>query len=84
MLPGMIYLDNNATTQPSLRVSEATLRYLNECYFNASASSAAFTGADLPRRSAAAAVCKLLNAEEFPPEGVPWARIALEVEQFFE
>jgi cysteine desulfurase len=64
MLLGMIYLDNNATTQPSLRVSAATLRYLNECYFNASASSVAFTGADLPRRSAAAAICKLLNAEE--------------------
>lgn len=60
----MIYLDNNATTQPSSPVSKATLRYLSQCYFNASASSAAFTGADVPRRSAAAAMKKLLNAEE--------------------
>jgi cysteine desulfurase len=60
----MIYLDNNATTQPSAQVARATLRYLSECYFNASASSATLTGADIPRRSAAAAMSKLLNAEE--------------------
>jgi cysteine desulfurase len=60
----MIYLDNNATTQPTARVVEAMLPYLTECYFNASASTAAFTGADKPRRDAAAAMAKLLNAEE--------------------
>jgi cysteine desulfurase len=60
----MIYLDNNATTQPTTRVVEAMLPYLTECYFNASASSAAFTGADKPRSQAAAAMAKLLNAEE--------------------
>jgi cysteine desulfurase len=60
----MIYLDNNATTQPSPRVVEAMLPYLSECYFNASASTAAFTGADAPRRAAAAAITNLLNAEE--------------------
>ena len=60
----MIYLDNNATTQPTEKVVEAMLRYLTECYFNASASTAAFTGADRPRREAAAAMAKLLKAEE--------------------
>lgn len=60
----MIYLDNNATTQPTAGVVEAVLRYLSECYFNASASSAPFTGADKPRREAAVAMAKLLNAEE--------------------
>ena len=60
----MIYLDNNATTQPTARVVEAILPYLTECYFNASASTAAFTGADKPRSQAAAAMAKLLNAEE--------------------
>src|SRR4051794_32109698 len=59
----MIYLDNNATTQPSARVVDAILPYLTECYFNASASTAAFTGADKPQRDAAAAMAKLLNAE---------------------
>lgn len=60
----MIYLDNNATTKPSPRVIEAMLPYLSECYFNASASTAAFTGADKPRREAAIAMSKLMNAEE--------------------
>lgn len=60
----MIYLDNNATTQPTARVLEAMLPYLTECYFNASASTASFTGADKPRREAATAMAKLLNAEE--------------------
>lgn len=59
----MIYLDNNATTQPTTRVVEAMLPYLTECYFNASASTAAFTGADKPRCEAAVAMAKLLNAE---------------------
>jgi cysteine desulfurase len=40
------------------------LPYLNDCYFNPSSSTAAFTGAEAPRRSAAAAITKLLNAEE--------------------
>lgn len=60
----MIYLDNNATTQPTTRVVEAMLPYLTECYFNASASTAAFTGAYKPRLEAATALAKLLNAEE--------------------
>ena len=60
----MIYLDNNATTQPTARVVEAMLPYLTECYFNASASSVAFTRADKPRGEAAAAMARLLNAEE--------------------
>jgi len=60
----MIYLDNNATTQPSPRVVEAMLPYLTECYFNASATTASITGADRPRRDAAAALAALLNAEE--------------------
>jgi cysteine desulfurase len=60
----MIYLDNNATTQPTTRVVEAMLPFLTECYFNASASTAAFTGADKPRCEAAAAMFRLLNAEE--------------------
>ena len=60
----MVYLDNNATTQPTARVVEAMLPYLTECYYNASASTAAFTGADKPRSQAAATMAKLLNAEE--------------------
>lgn len=60
----MIYLDNNATTQPTARVVESMLPYLTACYFNASASTAVFTGADKPRSDAAAAMAKLLNAEE--------------------
>lgn len=60
----MIYLDNNATTQPTTLVIEAMLPYLTECYFNASASTAAFTGADKPRSQAAAAMAMLLNAED--------------------
>lgn len=60
----MIYLDNNATTQPTARVVEAMLPYLTECYFNASGSTAAVTGADKPRTLAASAMAKLLNAEE--------------------
>lgn len=60
----MIYLDNNATTQPSARVVGAMLPYLTNCFFNPSASTAAFTGADKPQQDAAQAVAKLLNAEE--------------------
>jgi cysteine desulfurase len=60
----MIYLDNNATTQPAASVVDAMLPYLTACYFNASTSTAAFTGADRPRREAAAAMAKLLNAED--------------------
>lgn len=60
----MIYLDNNATTQPTPRVVEAMLPYLTACYYNASAATSAFTGADKPRRDAAAAMAKMLNAEE--------------------
>jgi cysteine desulfurase len=60
----MIYLDNNATTQPATSVVAAMLPYFTEGYFNASASTAALTGVDKPRREAAAALAKLLNAEE--------------------
>jgi cysteine desulfurase len=60
----MIYLDNNATTKPIQAVVEAMRTYLEECYFNASSSTAAFTGADRPREEAAAAMAALLNAEE--------------------
>lgn len=60
----MIYLDNNATTQPTAGVIEAMLPYLTECYFNASASTAAFTGAARPQLEAGAAMARLLNAEE--------------------
>lgn len=60
----MIYLDNNATTQPSLRVVEAMLPYLRDCYFNPSATTAAYTGADKARQCAAAAMAQLLNAED--------------------
>ena len=60
----MIYLDNNATTEVSAKAVEAMLPYFRECYFNASASSAAFTGADKPRCEAASAMAGLLNAEE--------------------
>jgi cysteine desulfurase len=58
----LIYLDNNATTQPSKTVIDAVLPYLRECYFNAS--SAPFTGADKPRANAATALAHLLNAED--------------------
>jgi cysteine desulfurase len=60
----MIYLDNNATTKPTPRVVEAMMPYLQECYFNASASIAVFSGADKPRRDAAIGMSELLNAEE--------------------
>ena len=60
----MIYLDNNATTQPSSRVVEAMLPYLRDCYFNPSATTAAYTGADKARQCAAAAMSQLLNAED--------------------
>lgn len=60
----MIYLDNNSTTQPSRMAVEAMLPYLTDRYFNASASTAAFTGADKPEREAANALAKLLKAEE--------------------
>ena len=39
-------------------------RYLEDCYFNASAVTAALTGADRPRRDAASAMARLLKAEE--------------------
>jgi cysteine desulfurase len=58
----LIYLDNNATTQPSKTVIDSVLPYLHECYFNAS--SAPFTGADKPKINAATALSKLLNAED--------------------
>lgn len=60
----LIYLDNNATTQPLPQVVKAMLPYLRDCYFNASASIAEFTGVDKPRRDAERAVAQLLNAEE--------------------
>ena len=58
-----IYLDNNATTQPSKRVVEAMLPYLIDCFFNPASSNTAFTGADKPRQQAAANLTQHLNAE---------------------
>jgi len=60
----VIYLDNNATTQPSPRVIEAMLPYLRDCYFNPSAATAAYTGADKARQCAADAMARLLSAED--------------------
>ena len=60
----MIYLDNNATTQPSTKVIGAMLYYMQECYSNASALTAQFTGADHPRRDAATSLAKLFHAED--------------------
>lgn len=60
----MIYLDNNATTRPSPNVVKAVLQYLDECYFNPSSSTTAFTGADAPRRQAASTMARMLNAED--------------------
>ncbi|AMP07637.1 cysteine desulfurase family protein [Collimonas pratensis] len=60
----MIYLDNNATTRTARAAIDAMQFYFNECYFNASTSTAAFTGADRPREDAAAAMATLLNAED--------------------
>lgn len=40
------------------------LQYLTTCFFNAAGPTGAFTGADSPRRDAAAAMRRLLNAEE--------------------
>ncbi len=59
----MIYLDNNATTQPSTHVVEAMLPYLTDCFFNPASSSTAFTGADKPRQQASVNMTQLLNAE---------------------
>lgn len=60
----MIYLDNNATTQASESVLSAVVKYMSKCFSNASATTAAFTGADIPRRNAASQMAKILNAEE--------------------
>jgi cysteine desulfurase len=59
----VIYLDNNATTKASKQVVAEVTKYLEFCFSNASASTAAYTGADEPRRAAAFAMAKLLNAE---------------------
>ncbi|MCC7643312.1 MULTISPECIES: cysteine desulfurase family protein [unclassified Janthinobacterium] len=60
----MIYLDNNATTKASSTVVAAVTHYLENCYANASANTAGYTGADVPRRIAAEQLARLLNAEE--------------------
>ena len=60
----IIYLDNNATTQPLPSVVEAMLPYLTDCYFNPASSNTVFTGADKPRRQAAENMAQLLNARE--------------------
>lgn len=60
----MIYLDNNATTRASENVVREVVKYMDVCFSNASASTAAYTGADGPRRIAASQMAKLLNAEE--------------------
>ena len=60
----IIYLDNNATTQPLPSVVKAMLPYLTDCYFNPASSNTVFTGADKPRRQAAENMAQLLNARE--------------------
>lgn len=60
----MIYLDNNATTKASSTVVAAVTHYLENCYANASANTAGYTGADVPRRTAAGQLAQLLNAED--------------------
>lgn len=60
----MIYLDNNATTQPSPLVVEAMLPYLKDCFYNPASTNTAFTGADKPRLQAANSMVQLLNAED--------------------
>ena len=60
----MIYLDNNATTQVSPQVLRAMLPFFEDLYVNASSPAAEHLGADKPRRQAASAVARLLNAEE--------------------
>ena len=60
----IIYIDNNATTQPLPSVIEAMGPYLTDCYFNPASSNTAFTGADKPRRQAAENMAQLLNARE--------------------
>lgn len=60
----ILYLDNNATTQPLPSVVEAMLPYLTDCYFNPASFNTGFTGADKPRRQAAENMARLLNARE--------------------
>lgn len=60
----IVYLDNNATTKPTPAVVRAMLQYFEDCYFNASAPTAAFTGVEKPRYDAARAMAQLLNAED--------------------
>lgn len=60
----MMYLDNNATTQPTGRVVESMLLYLTDCFFNPAAPNTAFTMADEARRQAADNMMQLLNAED--------------------
>lgn len=60
----MIYLDNNATTPVKAEVLKAMLPYFGELCVNASSPAAAHAGADRPRRDAAAALTRLLHAED--------------------
>ncbi len=60
----MIYLDNNATTRPTVRVVESMLTYLTDCFFNPATTNTAFTMVGEARREAEYSLMQLLNAED--------------------
>jgi cysteine desulfurase len=60
----MIYLDNNATTRPHDDVIEAMVVCMREDYVNPSSQAGGLMGADSLRASAAAAMTRLLHAED--------------------
>jgi cysteine desulfurase len=60
----VIYLDNNATTQPSEEVIDAMGRAGRDAYINPSSIAGSMLGMDRIRIEAAAAMRELLNAED--------------------